>query len=146
MARRGSRREGRGECGAGLAAFTERHVTLAECRRDRGRVGRALRDCGLPDCVKVFPAGVHGPSGMGALLAPYARERHRGRMIMPTGGVNYENGPQYQEQIGKRGFTTVLGMSSPLELVGKLKRPGDVETIRELLAEFKAAFRPYGQG
>ncbi len=102
------------------------------------------RDDGLePDCVKVFPAGVHGPSGIGALLAPYVRDRHRGRMIMPTGGVNHETGPQYQEHIAKRGYHPVLGMSSPLDLVGKRGRPGDPETIRESLAAFKASFRPY---
>ena len=102
------------------------------------------RDDGLePDCVKVFPAGVHGPGGIGALLAPYVRDRHAGRMIMPTGGVNYETGPQYQEHITKRGHTPVLGMSSPLALVGKRKKPGDVDTIRESLADFKANFKPY---
>ena len=103
------------------------------------------RDDGLePDCVKVFPAGVHGPSGIGALLAPYVRDRHKGRMIMPTGGVNSETGPQYQEHITKRGYAPVLGMSSPLALVGKRKKPGDVGTIRESLADFKANFKPYG--
>ncbi len=102
------------------------------------------RDDGLePDCVKVFPAGVHGPSGIGALLAPYVRDRHQGRMIMPTGGVNDTTGPQYQEHISKRGYTPVLGMSSPLALVGKRKKPGDVDTIRESLDEFKAKFEPY---
>ncbi len=102
------------------------------------------RDDGLePDCVKVFPAGVHGPSGIGALLAPYVRDRHQGRMIMPTGGVNYETGPQYQENIAKRGYTPVLGMSAPLALVGKRKKPGDVDTIRESLADFRAKFKPH---
>ncbi len=102
------------------------------------------RDDGLePDCIKVFPAGVHGPSGIGALLAPYVRDRHNGRMLMPTGGVNYETGPQFQEHISKRGWTPVLGMSSPLALVGKRKKPGDLDTVRESLADFKANFRPY---
>lgn len=102
------------------------------------------RDDGLePGAVKVFPAGVHGPSGIGGLLAPYVRDRHQGRIIMPTGGVNYETGPQYQEHISKRGYTPVLGMSAPLALVGKRKKPGDVDTIREALAEFKANFKPY---
>lgn len=96
-----------------------------------------------PDCVKVFPAGVHGPGGIGALLAPYVRDRHNGRMLMPTGGVNYETGPQYQEHISKRGWTPVLGMSSPLALVGKRKKPGDVDTIRESLGDFKANFKQY---
>ncbi len=102
------------------------------------------RDDGLePDCIKVFPAGVHGPSGIGALLAPYVRDRHNGRMLMPTGGVNYETGPQFQEHISKRGWTPVLGMSSPLALIGKRKKPGDLDTIRESLADFKANFKPY---
>jgi len=102
------------------------------------------RDDGLePDCVKVFPAGVHGPKGVGDLLAPYVRDRHKGRMIMPTGGVNAETGPQFQENISKRGYTPILGMSAPLALVGKLKKPGDVDTIRESLADFKAKFTPY---
>ncbi len=102
------------------------------------------RNDGLePDCVKIFPAGVHGPAGVADLLAPYVRDRHRGRMIMPTGGVNAETGPQYQESIGKRGHFPVLGMSAPLALVGKVKKPGDLDTIRQSLAEFKEKFRPY---
>jgi 2-keto-3-deoxy-6-phosphogluconate aldolase len=102
------------------------------------------RDDGLePDAVKVFPAGVHGPSGIGDLLAPYVRDRHRGRIIMPTGGVNFETGPKYQENITKRGYFPVLGMSAPLALVGKLKKPGDVDTIRQSLAEFREQFKPY---
>jgi 2-keto-3-deoxy-6-phosphogluconate aldolase len=102
------------------------------------------REDGLePDCVKIFPAGVHGPSGVADLLAPYVRDRHRGRMIMPTGGVNAETGPQYQESISKRGYFPVLGMSAPLALVGKLKKPGDAETIRQSLAEFREKFKPY---
>jgi 2-keto-3-deoxy-6-phosphogluconate aldolase len=101
------------------------------------------RDDGLePDCIKIFPAGVHGPSGIGDLLAPYVRDRHRGRMIMPTGGVNAETGPEYQQHISKRGFTAVLGMSAPLALVGKLKKPGDVDTIRRSLSEFRSKFSP----
>jgi 2-keto-3-deoxy-6-phosphogluconate aldolase len=103
------------------------------------------RDDGLePDCVKIFPAGVHGASGVADLLAPYVRDRHKGRIIMPTGGVNAETGPKFQESISKRGYTPVLGMSAPLALVGKEKKPGDVETIRRSLAEFKERFVPYG--
>lgn len=102
------------------------------------------REDGLePDAVKVFPAGAHGPSGLSDLLAPYVRARHQGRIIMPTGGVNFETGPKYQENITKRGYTPVLGMSAPLALVGKLKKPGDVDTIRQSLAEFREQFRPY---
>jgi 2-keto-3-deoxy-6-phosphogluconate aldolase len=102
------------------------------------------RDDGLePDCVKIFPAGVHGASGVADLLAPYVRDRHKGRIIMPTGGVNAETGPKFQESISKRGYTPVLGMSAPLALVGKEKKPGDVETIRRSLEAFKASFVPY---
>jgi len=104
------------------------------------------RDDGLePDCVKIFPAGVHGASGVADLLAPYVRDRHKGRIIMPTGGVNAETGPKFQENISKRGYTPVLGMSAPLALVGKEKKPGDVETIRRSIEAFKASFTPYSE-
>ena len=96
-----------------------------------------------PDCVKIFPAGVHGPSGVADLLAPYVRDRHKGRIIMPTGGVNNETGPQFQESISKRGYFPVLGMSAPLSLVAKEKKPGDVDVILRSLADFRAKFRPY---
>jgi len=99
-----------------------------------------------PDCVKIFPAGVHGPSGVADLLAPYVRDRHKGRIIMPTGGVNNETGPQFQESISKRGYFPVLGMSAPLALVAKEKKPGDVEVIRKSLADFRAKFKPYHAG
>lgn len=102
------------------------------------------REDGLEsDCIKVFPAGVHGPSGIGDLLAPYVRERHQGRLVMPTGGVNAETGPKFQEIILKRGYTPILGMSAPLALVGKEKKPGDVETIHRSLEQFRASFKPY---
>ncbi len=102
------------------------------------------REDGLePDGIKIFNASVYGPSGVGGLLAPYQRERHNGKMIMPTGGVNVKTGAGFQEQIAKRGFTPVLGMSAPLELVTERKKPGDPETIRESLAKFKEEFKPY---
>ena len=94
------------------------------------------------DAIKIFPAGVYGPSGIKGLLAPYVRDRHSGRIIMPTGGVDYETGPKYQEAISARGFTPVLGMSAPLKLVETEKRPGDVQTIRKSLSEFKQRFQP----
>jgi 2-keto-3-deoxy-6-phosphogluconate aldolase len=96
-----------------------------------------------PDGIKIFNASVYGPSGVGGLLAPYQRERHNGKMVMPTGGVNVKTGAGFQEQIAKRGFTPVLGMSAPLELVSERKKPGDVDTIRESLAKFKEEFKPY---
>jgi 2-keto-3-deoxy-6-phosphogluconate aldolase len=102
------------------------------------------REDGLsPDGIKIFNASVYGPSGVGALLAPYQRERHNGKMIMPTGGVNVKTGAGFQEQISKRGFCPVLGMSAPLELVTERKKLGDPDTIRESLAKFKAEFTPY---
>ncbi len=102
------------------------------------------REDGLePDGIKIFNASIYGPSGIGALLAPYQRDRHNGKMIMPTGGVNVKTGPGFQEQISKRGFYPVLGMSAPLELVTERKKLGDMDTIRESLAKFKAEFVPY---
>ncbi len=102
------------------------------------------RDDGLePDAIKVFPARVCGPKGLSDLLAPYVRDRHNGRIIMPTGAVNFESGPQYQEAIRKRGYFPVLGMSAPLALVRDRKKPGDVETIIESLEDFKSRFKPY---
>ena len=99
------------------------------------------RDDGLePDAFKVFPARTHGPRGVSDLLAPFARERHAGRIIMPTGAVNYETGPQYIETISKRGFTPVLGMSAPLKLVADRKKPGDLDTVVESLQTFNAKF------
>ncbi len=102
------------------------------------------REDGLePDGIKIFNASVYGPSGVGALLAPYQRDRHNGKMIMPTGGVNLKTAAGFQEQISKRGFCPVLGMSAPLELVTERKKVGDPDVIRESLAKFKAEFQPY---
>jgi len=96
-----------------------------------------------PDAIKVFPAGVHGASGIKALLAPYVRERHEGRIIMPTGGVNFETGPKFQEAISSAGYAPVLGMSAPLQYVADQGKPGDVDTIRESLRIFKEKYVPY---
>lgn len=102
------------------------------------------RDDGLePDALKIFPARICGPQGLSDLLAPYVRERHNGRIVMPTGAVNFESGPQYQQNIRKRGYFPVLGMSAPLALVVKNKKPGDVDAIRESLEDFKAKFQPF---
>ncbi|HTU01092.1 MAG TPA: bifunctional 4-hydroxy-2-oxoglutarate aldolase/2-dehydro-3-deoxy-phosphogluconate aldolase, partial [Candidatus Sulfotelmatobacter sp.] len=102
------------------------------------------REDGLqPDGIKIFNASVYGPSGVGGLLAPYQRDRHNGKMIMPTGGVNVKTGAGFQEQIAKRGFCPVLGMSAPLELVTERKKLGDPATIKESLERFKAEFKPY---
>lgn len=100
------------------------------------------RNDGLePDAIKIFPARSHGPKGMSDLLAPFVRDRHKGRIIMPTGAVDYETGPQYREAISKRGFFPVLGMSAPLSLVDKEKKPGDADCIRRSLAEFFEKFK-----
>ncbi len=102
------------------------------------------REDGLsPDGIKIFNSSVYGPGGVGALLAPYQRERHNGKLINPTGGVNAKTGPGFQEQISKRGFFPVLGMSAPLELVSEMKKPGDIPTIKQSLAKFKEEFKPY---
>jgi len=96
-----------------------------------------------PDAVKIFPAGSHGPDGVKSLLAPYVRERHSGRIIMPTGGVNYQTGPKYQEAIISNGYAPALGMSAPLKFVETEGKPGDAETIRESLKIFKEKFIPF---
>jgi 2-keto-3-deoxy-6-phosphogluconate aldolase len=100
------------------------------------------RDDGLePNAVKIFPAD--SAEHVGAILAPYRRERHRGKIIMPTGGVNAETGPKFQKIIMEHGFAPVLGMSAPLARVSKEGKPGDVDCIRRSLEEFRAAFKPY---
>ena len=91
-----------------------------------------------PDAIKVFPANTHGPSGLKGLLAPYVRDRHNERIIMPTGGVNCETGPKYREVISASGYTPVLGMSAPLTGVVSSGKPGDTEAIRQSLADFAA--------
>ena len=93
-----------------------------------------------PDCVKIFPARSHGPKGLSDLLAPYVRDRHNGRLIMPTGAVNLETGPEYIKSISSRGYFPVLGMSAPLALVAEKKAPGDVDVIREALETFSKKF------
>ncbi len=94
-----------------------------------------------PDAIKIFPARSHGPKGVSDLLAPYVRDRHKGRIIMPTGAVDYETGPAYIQAISKAGFTPVLGMSAPLALVAERKKPGDLDTITESLEMFEAKFK-----
>ena len=93
-----------------------------------------------PDCVKVFPARSHGPKGLSDLLAPFVRERHNGRIIMPTGAVNFETGPEYIKAITSRGYFPALGMSAPLSLVAEKKEPGNQEVIRESLETFAKKF------
>ncbi|HUV41120.1 MAG TPA: hypothetical protein VMW23_04975, partial [Sedimentisphaerales bacterium] len=102
------------------------------------------RDDGLEaDAVKIFPANTHGPSGIKGLLAPYVRDRHNGRIIMPTGGVDFETGPKFIEAITSNGYAPVLGMSAPLKLVEQEKKPGDVDTIRRALADCKAKLQAF---
>jgi len=100
------------------------------------------RDDGLePDAVKIFPARALGPAGVSDLLAPFARKRHEGKIIMPTGAVDCRTGPHYIASISERGFTPVLGMSAPLKLVADRKEPGNIDTITESLRTFRAEFR-----
>ena len=99
------------------------------------------RDDGLePDAVKIFNSSVYGPKNLGGLLAPYQRDRHSGRIIMPTGGVNRQTGPEFQANISKRGFYPVLGMSDPLKMVLDAGKPGDPDLLQESLQKFKAEF------
>lgn len=101
------------------------------------------RDDGLePDAVKIFPARSHGPKGVSDLLAPFVRERHRDRIIMPTGAVDFETGPQYQAGIRSRGFFPVLGMSAPLKPVVDKEAAGNEDAITAALTEFAARFTP----
>lgn len=93
-----------------------------------------------PDAVKIFPARSHGPKGLGDLLAPFVRDRHKGRIIMPTGAVDYTTGPEYIKSISKAGYFPALGMSAPLQIVADRKAPGDVAVIREALATFTQKF------
>lgn len=93
-----------------------------------------------PDAIKVFPARSHGPKGVADLLAPYVRERHNGRIVMPTGAVDYVTGPEYIKAISKAGYFPVLGMSAPLQLVAEKKAPGNVDVIREALETFRVKF------
>jgi len=95
----------------------------------------------IPDAIKIFPANTHGAKGVSGLLAPYVRDRHAGRIVMPTGGVNYETGVQYIEAISGRGYFPVCGMSAPLKGVADAKKPGDLETINASLTEFTAKFK-----
>lgn len=99
-----------------------------------------------PDVVKIFPARSHGPKGVSDLLAPYVRDRHNGRIIMPTGAVDYVTGPEYIKAISSRGYTPVLGMSAPLGLVADKKEPGNVDVIREALAVFAKKFKEATEG
>jgi 2-keto-3-deoxy-6-phosphogluconate aldolase len=99
------------------------------------------REDGLePDAVKVFNSSVYGPKNLGGLLAPYQRDRHTDRIIMPTGGVDRKTGPEFQKNISKYGFFPVLGMSDPLNLVLEKKMPGDPDLLRESLRIFAEEF------
>jgi 2-keto-3-deoxy-6-phosphogluconate aldolase len=93
-----------------------------------------------PDAIKVFPANTYGDEGIKALLAPFVRKRHHWKIIMPTGGVNFETGQKFHDAISSNGFTPILGMSSPLSLVEKENKPGNIEIIRKSLKEFKDKF------
>lgn len=93
-----------------------------------------------PHAIKIFPA--ESASRVGTILAPFVRPRHKNKIVMPTGGVDADTGPKFQAAILKAGFFPVLGMSAPLALVGQRKKPGDVDTIQESLAEFAKQFVP----
>ncbi len=94
----------------------------------------------IPDAIKVFPARTHGPKGISDLLAPYVRDRHKDRIVMPTGAVDFVTGPEHIKAISSRGFAPVLGMSAPLKLVAEKKAPGNVDVINEALSTFSEKF------
>ena len=91
----------------------------------------------VPDAIKVFPASVYGPEGLGRMLDPYERDRYAGRIVVPTGGVNAANARAYREHIERRGFDVVLAMSDPLSSALRDGRPGDEAAIRKSLDDFK---------
>ena len=99
-----------------------------------------------PDAIKIFPASVYGPEGLGRMLDPYDRDAHQRIIVIPTGGVNADNGPLYQRHIGARGFDTALAMSDPLSLVIHEGKIGDLDTVRRSLEQFRQAFKPYTIG
>lgn len=99
------------------------------------------REDGLePDAIKIFNSSVYGPKNLGGLLAPYQRDRHAGRIIMPTGGVDRKTGPEFQKNISRYGFFPVLGMSDPLNLVLEKKMPGNPDLLQESLEIFAKEF------
>ena len=100
----------------------------------------------ISDAIKIFPARIAGPQGISDLLAPYVRERHAGKIIMPTGAVNFETAPKHIKAIKSRGFTPVLGMSAPLQLVVDRKAPGDLDVITEALETFSVGFKKAIEG
>lgn len=94
-----------------------------------------------PDAIKVFPASVYGPDGLGRMLDPYQRDRNNGKIIVPTGGVSADNGRAYRDNIRRRGFDVALAMSDPMSLVLREGKPGDEETILRSLKGFKQRFQ-----
>lgn len=100
------------------------------------------RNDGLtPEALKVFNAEVYGPSGMGGLLAPYERDRHHGRIIIPTGGLTANNAREFRTHIERRGFFPVLAMSSPLSLVSGLRAQGDPNAVERSLNVFREEYQ-----
>jgi 2-keto-3-deoxy-6-phosphogluconate aldolase len=118
-------------CFAAPAIFTPTEFNYFIEREDENEI---------PDGIKIFPADTHGPKGLSGLLAPYVRDRHNGRIVMPTGGVNFETGTEYIKAITSRGYYPVLGMSAPLSAVAAAKKPGDPETINAALVDFAKKF------
>ncbi|WP_432799533.1 hypothetical protein [Poriferisphaera sp. WC338] len=92
----------------------------------------------IPDAIKIFPARTHGPKGISDLLAPFVRERHKNRIIMPTGAVNETTASDFYQAIISRGFSPVLGMSAPLQGVVDQNAPGDSKALAESLQRFKS--------
>lgn len=96
-----------------------------------------------PKAIKIFPASLYGPEGLGRMLDPYDRPDYHGIMVVPTGGVNATNGALFQQQITSRGFDVALAMSDPLRLVSENDKTGDLDVIEESLRSFSQRFTPY---
>lgn len=94
----------------------------------------------IPDAIKIFPANVHGPKGLGALLAPFSRPKYADWIIMPTGGVDSKTGPEFAKAIAGAGFQPVLGMSDPLKLVEERNELGNPRLIADSLGAFIGRF------
>ena len=90
-----------------------------------------------PDAIKLFPSRSHGPKGVSDLLAPFVRERHKGRIINTSGAVNFQNGPEFIKAVSSRGFFPVLSMTATLQLVVEKNAPGNVDVVSESLDSFK---------
>lgn len=85
---------------------------------------------GGADLVKVFPASVLGPSYIKSLLGPLASVK-----LVPTGGINQENGKSYLEA-----GATALGIGGSLfnkEAIKQRDKERQQEHLQSLIADIK---------